>query len=172
MKLFRIYLCNHNSCEIWQSFSRTSTTNFLWCYYRWFITSLKALGKCKKECNTVFKLFWYKIFVHWKLKLLIDTVFLVYSALINTVTENYHEIGFRVLRFYHVLRKIGIIFAFFIEPDWTCSPTGSVNFWLRSLFFSVSKSCPSVCCSKQWLLKPVSRFVSSFYHDKHRSHNS
>ena len=42
--------------------------NFLWCYYRWLITSL-ALEKCKKNAM-LFKLFWYKVFVHWKLKLL------------------------------------------------------------------------------------------------------
>ena len=36
--------------EIWHSFSQTPTRNFLWCYYRWLITSL-ALEKCKKECN-------------------------------------------------------------------------------------------------------------------------
>ena len=44
------YLYFHNSCEFWHSFSRTLMTNFLWCYYRWQITSL-ALEKCKKECN-------------------------------------------------------------------------------------------------------------------------
>ena len=34
--------------------------NFLWCYYRWFITSL-ALEKCKKKNTLFFKLFWYKV---------------------------------------------------------------------------------------------------------------
>ena len=75
MKFSESYLCNHNSCEIWHSFSRTSMRNFLWCYYRWFITSY-ALDNFKK--NTIFfKLFWCKVFVHWKLKLLnfpVDTV--------------------------------------------------------------------------------------------------
>ena len=33
------------------------------------ITSL-ALEKCKKKNAICFKLFWYKVFVHWKLKLL------------------------------------------------------------------------------------------------------
>ena len=50
MKFEEFYLCNHNSCEIWLSFSRNSMRNFLWYYYRWFVTSL-ALEKCKKECN-------------------------------------------------------------------------------------------------------------------------
>ena len=50
MKFSKFCLCNHNSREIWQSFSRTSMRHFLWCYYRWFITSL-ALENCKKECN-------------------------------------------------------------------------------------------------------------------------
>ena len=49
-EILEFYLYNHSSCEIWHLFSRTSMTNFLWCYYRWFIISL-ALEKCKKECN-------------------------------------------------------------------------------------------------------------------------
>ena len=28
-----LYLCFHNSCEIWCSFSQTPKRNFLWCYY-------------------------------------------------------------------------------------------------------------------------------------------
>ena len=52
MKFLEFYLYNHNSCDIWHLFSRTSMRNFLWCYYRWFITSL-ALEKCKKECNVL-----------------------------------------------------------------------------------------------------------------------
>ena len=59
----------HNSREIWYSFSRTPLRNFLWCYYRWLITSL-ALQKCKTGNAIFFKLFWYKVFVHWELKLL------------------------------------------------------------------------------------------------------
>ena len=59
----------HNSREIWYSFSRTPLRNFLWCYYRWLITSL-ALQKCETENAIFFKLFWYKVFVHWELKLL------------------------------------------------------------------------------------------------------
>ena len=55
-------------CEIWHSFSRASIRKFLWCYYRWLVTSL-ALEKGKKECKC-FKLFWYKVFVHGKSKLL------------------------------------------------------------------------------------------------------
>ena len=58
----------HNSCEIWHLFSQTSMRNFLWCYYRWFITSL-ALENVKKNA-IFFKTFWYKIFVHWKFKFL------------------------------------------------------------------------------------------------------
>ena len=40
----------YNSCEIWRSFSRIPVRNFLWCYYRWLITSL-GLKKYKKEGN-------------------------------------------------------------------------------------------------------------------------
>ena len=53
----------------------------LWWYYRWQITSL-ALEKCKKKNAIFFKLFWYKGFVHWKLKKSLN--FLVDSVLILT----------------------------------------------------------------------------------------
>ena len=49
MKFLEFYLCFHNSCEIWHSFSQTPIRNFLWCYYR-LITSLTH-EKRKKECN-------------------------------------------------------------------------------------------------------------------------
>ena len=52
MKFLEFYLYNHNCCEIQHLFSWTSMKNFLWCYYRWFITS-SALEKCKKECNVL-----------------------------------------------------------------------------------------------------------------------
>ena len=58
--------------------------NFFGCYYRWFITSL-ALEKCKKEW-ICFKLFWYKIFVHWKSKLLnvlVDSVLICWYLVIH-----------------------------------------------------------------------------------------
>ena len=58
VKFSEICLCFHNSWEIWPSFSRTPIRNFLWCYYRWLITSL-ALKKCKKNA-IFFKLFWLK----------------------------------------------------------------------------------------------------------------
>ena len=38
-------MCKLELCEIWRSFSRAPTRNFLRCYYRWLITSL-ALEKC------------------------------------------------------------------------------------------------------------------------------
>ena len=52
IKFSEVYLCFHNSCEIWHSFSWAPERNFLWCYYRRLITSL-ALEKCKKECNNL-----------------------------------------------------------------------------------------------------------------------
>ena len=61
-------MCKMSFCEIWHSFSRAPIRDFLWCYYRWLITSL-ALEKGKKNALCL-KLFWYKVFVHWKLKLL------------------------------------------------------------------------------------------------------
>ena len=63
MKFTEIY----NSCEIWHSFSRIPMRNFLWCYYRWLITSL-GLKNIKKNA-IFFKLFCYKVFVHWDLKI-------------------------------------------------------------------------------------------------------
>ena len=76
MDFSEIYLGFHNSCEIWHSFSRTPMRNFLWCYFRWLITSL-VLQKCKTENAIFFKLFWCKVFVPLELKLL---HFLVDSA--------------------------------------------------------------------------------------------
>ena len=60
------------------SFSWRPIRNFLWCYYRWLITSL-ALEKCKKECS---KLFWYKVLVDWNFKFLsflVDSVLKLFS---------------------------------------------------------------------------------------------
>ena len=57
---------------------------FFWCYYRWFITSL-ALENVRKNA-ICFKLFWYKIFVHWKSKLLnvlVDSVSIIHLTLNN-----------------------------------------------------------------------------------------
>ena len=81
MKSSEFYLCFHDSREIWHSFSRTPLRNFLWCYCRWLITSL-ALEKCKKRDAIFFnKISWYKVFVHWKLKLLnfpVDSVLICF----------------------------------------------------------------------------------------------
>ena len=69
MKFSEFYLFFHNSCEIWHAFSRTPIRNVLWCYNRRQITSFKPLKNVKKNA-IFFKLFWYKVFVAWKLKLL------------------------------------------------------------------------------------------------------
>ena len=63
--------------------SRTPRRNFLWCHYRWLITSLGP--KNVKKNAIFFKLFWYKVFVHWELKLLnflVDCVliFIVFTS--------------------------------------------------------------------------------------------
>ena len=55
-------------CEILHLFSQVLIRNFLWCYYRWLITFI-ALEKCEKNV-ILFKLFWYNVFFHWKLRLL------------------------------------------------------------------------------------------------------
>ena len=33
MEFLEFYLFNHNSCDIWHLFSRTSMKHFPWCYY-------------------------------------------------------------------------------------------------------------------------------------------
>ena len=71
-----------NECQIFQNFkcvitilvkfdihnSRTSMRNFLWCYYRWFITS-SALEKCKTKNAKFFKLFCFFCFCPLKIKI-------------------------------------------------------------------------------------------------------
>ena len=59
--------------------------NFLWCYYRWLMTS-SALENCKKKNAMFFKLFWYKVFVHWKLHILnflVDSVLMSFAKLLT-----------------------------------------------------------------------------------------
>ena len=68
LKFSVFYPCFHNSCEIWHSFSQPPMRNFLCCYYGWLIPSLGHENVQKNA--TFFKLFWYKVFVHWELKLL------------------------------------------------------------------------------------------------------
>ena len=59
----------------------THIRKLFWCYYRWLITCL-TLEKCKKKNAIFLKLFLYKGFVHWKLKLL---NFLVDSFRLNQI---------------------------------------------------------------------------------------
>ena len=80
------FICKMTFCEIWHFFSRTSIRNFLWCYCRWLITSL-ALENVKKKA-ICFKLFWYKVLIHWKLKLLnfpMDSILTHYLLLTCTI---------------------------------------------------------------------------------------
>ena len=66
-------------CDIfWHLVTQALIRNFLWCYYEYLITSI-ALEKYKKNA-ILLKLFWYKVFVYWKLKLL---YLLMDSILIN-----------------------------------------------------------------------------------------
>ena len=71
-----------NECQIFENFkcvitilvkfdihnSRTSMRNFLWRYYRWFITS-SALEKCKTKNAIFFKLFCFFCFCPLKIKI-------------------------------------------------------------------------------------------------------
>ena len=61
-------------------------------YCRWLITSL-ALENVKKNA-ILYKLFWYKVFVHWKLKLL---NFLVNSALIIFSSISFRDTHLTIL---------------------------------------------------------------------------
>ena len=74
---WQFFLSFLKSCEIWNLFFRVSISNCLWRYYRWLIISI-ALEKCTKKVIWP-KIFQFKVFVHWKLKLL---SFLMDSALI------------------------------------------------------------------------------------------
>ena len=86
----KFYLCCHNSCEIWHSFSRTTVRNFLWCYYRWVI-HLKPLKNVKKNA-IFFKLFWQMDFVYWKLKLINFVVDSVLSLMLSGKKDIYQSI--------------------------------------------------------------------------------
>ena len=65
MTIDRFYLCFLNSRKIWYLSSWASIRNCVWCYYRLQITSI-ALEKCKKKKKYIF---WFKVFVDWKLEL-------------------------------------------------------------------------------------------------------
>ena len=67
---WQFYLCFLNSCEIFNLFSRDPIKkNCLWCHYRSLITP-KAFRKSTKKNALRLKIFWHKVFVHRKLKLL------------------------------------------------------------------------------------------------------
>ena len=83
MKFTEIYPCFHNVWEIWLSFLGLPGEIFFgvitddWLH-------LYALKNVKKNA-IFFKLFWYKVFVHWELKLLnflVDCVliFIVFTS--------------------------------------------------------------------------------------------
>ena len=109
MKFSEFYLCFHNSCEIWHSFSWASMRNSLWCYYRWLSTSL-GLKNVKKD-EIFFKLFWYKVFVHWELKLL---NFLVDSVLKRHNNSNLERGGGALIRDRGCLYPVGLIILYLI----------------------------------------------------------
>ena len=93
VKLWTFFTFKMSFCELWQLFSRAPIRNFLWCYYRWLITSL-ALDKGIKINAICFKLFWHKVFVHWKLKLLsflVDSVLVTVTILDDLVTGSWLE---------------------------------------------------------------------------------
>ena len=120
-----------NECQIFQNFkcvitilvkfdihnSRTSMRNFLWCYYRWFITS-SALEKCKKRMQNCLNYSVFFFFVHWKLKSL---NFLVDSVL--NYRYAYVEIHFFILGSFYLRNKK----TFILKPRKTCNKTLSVQ---------------------------------------------
>ena len=75
---------------IWHSFSRAHMRNFFWCYYRWFFTSLERNAIC-------FKFSWYKIFVHWKLKLLNSLVDSVLKYLKEYLKKDKEHLNYNII---------------------------------------------------------------------------
>ena len=122
-------------CEIWHLFSLAPMRNFLWCYYRWLITSL-ALEKCKKNA-ICFKLFWCKVFVHSK----------NYGQNITTfrpifghfqVSKKLKELAYICVRCKNMLRTIKNI------PFWLCewNPTAfNQQRWYPSLIPTMFLPC-------------------------------
>ena len=77
------YPCFLNSCEIWNLFSKVSIRNCLWRYYRWL-----SPWKVYKKKVIWPKIFWYKVFISWKLKLLsfvVDSVLIIYTRFFFSV---------------------------------------------------------------------------------------
>jgi len=62
------YVCLYNFSKLWNLFSRVPMGNCFRCNFRQLFISL-ALRNVKRTVKYL-KLFWDKVFVHWKLKLL------------------------------------------------------------------------------------------------------
>ena len=79
MKLmFKFYLWSHNFSDSKNSFSQDFMGDCPWCYFGLLFLSL-AFRKYKKVC-TLPKLFWYKVFVHGKPKVLDSVLDFVFTA--------------------------------------------------------------------------------------------
>ena len=89
MKFSEFYLCYHNSCEIWHSLIFSDS------HEKFSLLLLQITYKnvkFKKKNAMFFNIFWYKVFVHWKLELL---NFLVDSVLILLLKFECLKHGYR-----------------------------------------------------------------------------
>ena len=138
MKSSEFHLCFHNSCEIWHLFSRALMRNSLWCYNRYLIISI-ALEKCKKNV-ILFKLFWYKVFVHWKLKLLnflMDSVLMQKDVKLfwnGPVQGNWSGV---IFNFHCTKMSLVVNMPFIFGDDWNDTPCSSQNCDPGSWYFTI-----------------------------------
>ena len=99
MQFSEFYLCNHNYCEIWHSFSQLPWEIFFGVPTD-DLLHLKPLKNVKKNA-IFFKLFWYKVFVLWKLKLLNFLMDSVLNIDFPVVRTDGRTVGVRLLD-YHI----------------------------------------------------------------------
>ena len=194
MKSSEFHLCFHNSCEIWHLFSRAPMRNSLWCYNRYLIISI-ALEKCKKNV-ILFKLVWYKVFVHWKLKL---RAYLFTFAVHTQFPDGFRLNAKDVKLFWNGLVQgnwSGVIFnfhctqmslvvnmPFIFGDDWNDTPCSSQNCDPRSWYFTIQLHyinffvyikivCKLTIYLTWWSLELQTSAASSvMLHDKHHFHS-
>ena len=96
----------------------------------------------KKKVSVKLKSFWQVRPLQWKK---------IWLKEVLTMTEK----TWKWLHGIPLFKVFEPIFAFLLN---SLTDHFSVNFWLCSLYFLVMTSWLSLCCLKQWFLKPVSNF--------------
>ena len=122
-------------CEIWHLFSLALIQNFLWCSWLQIAYYKYSPWKIQKKNAILFKLYWFKVFVQWKLELL---NFLMDSVLIPL----YSPKG----------RPSGVFKTCFSWLSWKPGPRGSCD----HVCFSENRGiCPEDyaigLCMQSWL---------------------